>query len=493
MYIERIALTNFRCFGPTETKIALQSDLTAFIGANGAGKTAVLQALSRLFGVTDDMRRVRRQDFHIPAVEDQPPASRELVIEVILSFPELDKGGALEAVPEFFHQMAATEDGRLKCRLRLQATLSEDGTLEGAIEQKFWAVRAFGAFKEDQCSELKASDRARIQMIYVPANRDGRSQVAEFLKGRLWRAINWSKPVKDTLVATGKAMNEAFDGEVAIKHIPAAVTKRWQQMHAAGTYTKPLFRPVDVRWQEFVRHIEVMFHPDEDGRERGLDDLSDSQRSIFHLAMTAAVIDIERLAAEDAVKSGFLAGTVSQPALTLVAIEEPENTLAPFYLSRIVDQVLELTATGRAQALLSSHSASIMARVEPEAVRHFRLDRASRTAKVRAIELPSGVEEEAKFVREAVRRYPELYFAGFVVLGEGASSCRVWPRPWVSRSTARSSPSSRSAGGTSITCGAFSLRSKFLMQRCSTSTGGGVVAMVAPEKVLQIREKVRQR
>jgi hypothetical protein len=56
------------------------------------------------------------------------------------------------------------------------------------------------------------------------------------------------------------------------------------------------------------------FHPDEAGRERSLDDLSDGQRS------PAAV--------------GFHAGGVPLPALTLIAVEEPENNLAPFYLSR---------------------------------------------------------------------------------------------------------------------------------------------------------------
>ena len=67
MRIERVTLTSFRCFGPHPVSIRLSPDVTAFIGANGSGKTAVLQALSRLFGVTSDQRRVRRQDFHSPS------------------------------------------------------------------------------------------------------------------------------------------------------------------------------------------------------------------------------------------------------------------------------------------------------------------------------------------------------------------------------------------------------------------------------------------
>lgn len=39
----------------------------------------------------------------------------------------------------------------------------------------------FGAFTDADCTELKAADRARIQMIYVPATRPGASQVTAFL------------------------------------------------------------------------------------------------------------------------------------------------------------------------------------------------------------------------------------------------------------------------------------------------------------------------
>ncbi len=87
-----------------------------------------------------------------------------------------------------------------------------------------------------------------------------------------------------------------------------------------------------------------------------------------------------------------------------------------------------MTGGGRAQAIVSSHSASILARVPPDRVRHFRLDLADRTALVRRIRLPEGEEEAEKYVREAVRAYPELYFARLVVLGEGASEEIVLPR-----------------------------------------------------------------
>ena len=429
MHIERLIISNFRSFGPEPRVIDLAPGLTAFVGLNGAGKTVVMQSLQRLFGVTGEQRRVRRQDFHVPAMEVDPARQRSFVIEAIIAFPELDAPDAEDsAVAEFFHQMCADDAGRLKCRFRFQATWTDDGSLDGAIEQKFWAVRTFGDFVESECIELRAADRGRIQMIYVPATRDAASQVTAFLRGRLWRAVHWSETVRERFDEAGASLNTAFGEEVAVGLVAAAVQRRWEEVHSAGTDSTPVFRPIDLRFQEFIRKVEVVFRPDEVGRERGIDELSDGQRSLFHLAMTAATLDVEGRIADDPSTAGFQPDGVPLPALTLIAVEEPENNLAPFYLSRIIRQIEDLTGGMRCQAVVSSHSASILARVEPTAIRYFRLDGADRTTKVKPILLPHGEEAASKFVREAVRTYPELYFARSVVLGEGASEEVVLPR-----------------------------------------------------------------
>ncbi|MFI7492076.1 AAA family ATPase [Micromonospora echinaurantiaca] len=38
MFIETLALENFKCFGPGRTTIDLGPNLTTFIGTNGTGK-----------------------------------------------------------------------------------------------------------------------------------------------------------------------------------------------------------------------------------------------------------------------------------------------------------------------------------------------------------------------------------------------------------------------------------------------------------------------
>ena len=138
MKIEKIRLKNFRCFGNEVVELKFEEILTALVGGNGSGKTAVLQAVSRLFGTSSAQRTIQRRDFHIPVDKQGLQTGAQLFIEVVLGFPELaeQENSSHNAVPEFFNQMSASGEGEpLKARIRLQATWTDDGTPEGAIEQ----------------------------------------------------------------------------------------------------------------------------------------------------------------------------------------------------------------------------------------------------------------------------------------------------------------------------------------------------------------------
>ena len=180
---------------------------------------------------------------------------------------------------------------------------------------------------------------------------------------------------------------------------------------------------------ELVRKAEFFFLPNMAGQERFLTDLSDGQRSLFHIALTAATLEVERdVFAEPPDESSFDQEKLRRTSLTLLAIEEPENSLSPFFLSRIVAQAREIAALSSAQVALSSHSPAILSRIEPEEVRYFRLDRETRRAHVRRLSLPKDDAEASQYLRLAIRAYPELYFARFIILGEGDSEKFVIPR-----------------------------------------------------------------
>lgn len=87
MKLTWIEITNFQCFGSATVGIDFENDLTAFVGGNGSGKTAVMRALTRMFGVGSSQRTIRRTDFHIPPEAAGPINGTRLSIDGTFSFP----------------------------------------------------------------------------------------------------------------------------------------------------------------------------------------------------------------------------------------------------------------------------------------------------------------------------------------------------------------------------------------------------------------------
>src|SRR5690554_2081391 len=433
MKIEKIKLQNFRCFGHEVVELNFEEELTILVGGNGSGKTAVLQAVSRLFGTSSAQRSVQRRDFHIPIDRQELQSGDSLFVEAVLAFPELEEQDAspLDAVPEFFNQMAASGEGEpLKARIRLQATWTDDGTPEGAIEEDIRWIRTLDDnFEWDDCSRVQAVERSSIQFIYLPANRDATTQVTALLKGRLWQAAKWSLVFRDASSDNADQIQSRFEAEEPSKVLLKRLSKRWQQVHEADTDSQPRLRLIENRFEELVRKAEFTFTPDEEGQERRLSELSDGQRSLFHIALTAATLETEREAFSlPADESSFEQDKLRRVHLTILAIEEPENSLSPFFLSRIIRQAREIGALPSAQVLLSSHSPAILSRIEPNEVRYHRMDRGARCSSIRELTLPKDGTEASVYVRLAVKAYPELYFARFVILGEGDSERVVIPK-----------------------------------------------------------------
>lgn len=443
MYLEQVTLTNFQCFGPNPHTITFDEHLTALLGVNASGKTAALQALLRLFSVVADQREVRVEDFHVPHDETEPATARTLRVDAVFAFPELDaettvgagdgnavegQGDAAATVPEFFAQMAADSEGRLKLRIVLDATWTADGSASGQIEDQRWIVYTFDDDFEDQCVELRTSDRNRIQAVYVPATRDGGRQVNSFLRGRLWRASVWSQGFREHITDAADDLSVNFKTEAVVSTVTGAIASRWQELHHLSTEQNPTFEPITRDMTVLVSNAEMLFEPTAAGRTRSARELSDGQQSLLHIALTAATLDLESEIASGKHDDKFDMTATTLPTLTLLAIEEPENNLSPYFLSRVVEQLVAVTRSGRAQALISSHSASVMSRITPDRVRHFRIDETSRSTAVSRIVLPDDATDAGKYMREAVQAHPELYFARFVVLGEGASEELVIPK-----------------------------------------------------------------
>ena len=459
MRIESIVLRNFRCFGDEPTKIGLSNEVTALIGSNGTGKTALLIALSRLFGVTQDQRTICRSDFYLPpGTLPEDTNNRSLYIEAVFGFPELEEGAQDQsAIPPTFNQMVVSTPGASPfCRVRLESNWTDDGTADGSIEQTlYWITTSEDAPPDDKKLRMTPQDRVLIQVHYIPATRDPSSQLkyaSGAHAGRLLRAISWAQDTRDKVQEASLSILDIFDKEQAIRLINELIQTRWSQLNDDQIAANAKLRFLGAQFYQVIRSFAVNFQPADVEQQRELNDLSDGQQSLFYLSLVAAVFDVEHRITHSAGSSsvtgingsepnsdtpegeeelsvlGFERDRLRAPALTIFALEEPENHLAPHLLARVIDIIRSLASSGGAQALFSSHSPALLSRISPEEIRHFRLKAATRTTMVRKIILPDSPEDAAKYVREAVKAYPELYFAKFVILAEGPSEEVVIPK-----------------------------------------------------------------
>jgi putative ATP-dependent endonuclease of OLD family len=89
MYLSRVTIENFRCFGEGDKgfALALKPGLTALVGENDSGKTAVIDALRFALGTTDqEWYRLEDSDFHTAGTGPGQTASE---IRIVCKFENL--------------------------------------------------------------------------------------------------------------------------------------------------------------------------------------------------------------------------------------------------------------------------------------------------------------------------------------------------------------------------------------------------------------------
>ncbi|MDH5669643.1 MAG: AAA family ATPase [Nitrospira sp.] len=137
MYISKIIIENFRCFGqaPNHFELHLQPGLTALVGENDSGKTAVIDAIRFALGTKDqEWYRLDDSDFY------KEDTSRE--IKIICKFEDLTASekrafveylsyGLEEGKPTFYVHWRAKDTGKVvggrQCR-RVDVSSGVDGT-----------------------------------------------------------------------------------------------------------------------------------------------------------------------------------------------------------------------------------------------------------------------------------------------------------------------------------------------------------------------------
>ncbi|GKV86232.1 AAA family ATPase [Pectobacterium atrosepticum] len=431
MKITQMEIKGFKSFDNVGQTININS-FTSLIGGNGTGKTAVLLALTRMFGVKSSDRIVQVEDFFVPPgdeIEDQN--EREISIRVRFEFAEL-KDGEDDSVADFFKHLVSSEADEIPyCIAKLKAKWTKTNLAEGDIESDLvWEI---GEYEKN----ITAYERSKIHVHYVPAYRDPAQQLkqtAGTIMHRLINAVEWSEQMGTTVEEVALSIGKQFQEEVGIKTITSSLGKNWKTLFSGGYFEELKIQPVMNGIEDVLKHIDTVFMPTPVTQPLPTERLSDGMKSLFYLSLVKSAFDIEDEIINSKEKElSISVEALDPPNLTIILIEEPENHLSPQYLGRIVKLCEEISENDRAQVILTTHAPALLNRVEPEDIRYFRLQDNKNTI-VKEIILPKQVEDDVDkvdtftYVKEAVKAYPEIYFAKVVILGEGDSEQIVIPK-----------------------------------------------------------------
>lgn len=190
MFISQIRIENFRTFGSGDRAfvLALKPGLTALVGENDAGKTAVIDALRFVLGTRDqEMFRVEATDFHQPPGEER---SNQIII--CLTFRGLtaaDRG----AFAEFLTYEDV--DGQVSTSLILTwvAKRSSKENTSRRVAPPEWRTGANG-----DGPVLDFGARSLLTATYLRPLRDAERAMRAGRGSRLSQILQHTKEIKDT-------------------------------------------------------------------------------------------------------------------------------------------------------------------------------------------------------------------------------------------------------------------------------------------------------
>lgn len=426
MKLEKLRLSGFQSYGLKPTELVLD-ELDFLIGPNGSGKTAVLQALCRMFAFDPSLRRIKQSDFHIPYDETQQPEERTLWIESDFVFPELSNDEDNNTVPPHFgHMRLADGESIPRVRFRLEASIGIDGDVE---ESLVYVLELDEHLHPKSTVKVPRTDRNQIQIHYLPARRDPAEHItfgANALLGRMLRAVNWEAE-RELVKGYTDQISEGLAANLSVNALSTKIQDSWSGLHKGHFFTEPKITFVANEIESLLRHLSISFAPGHDEVNVDFSRLSDGQKSMLYLSLVISYQAIGRAVLNG--DNSFDPDRLRPSVFTIIAVEEPENSLSPHYLGRIVSSLKEVVGLGDAQAIIATHAPSMLRRIEPEQIRYLRLNEMRETT-VASIYLPneelSG--DAHKFVTQAVKAFPEIYFSRLVILGEGDSEEIVLPR-----------------------------------------------------------------
>ena len=424
MYIAEIRIENFRLFGSGEGAfvLSLKPGLTALVGENDAGKTAVIDALRYVLGTRDqEQLRVDETDFHRPAEGEQ--ADQITIRLVFRDLTKADRGAFAE-----FLTFEEIEECRQVCLVLTWSVKRATASTSRRVASPEWRTGANG-----DGPLLDFGARSLLTATYLRPLRDAERALSAGRSSRLSQILQHTSEIKITGVGFDRKSTPDPDPKtlsvLGLGDFANHLFRESQGIKKAGDklndeYLKPLSFAKDL----LRARIEVAGSQDDAVRLRqllekldltlsaGADGDSAHTRGLGSNNLLFMACELLLLAAES---DGF----------PLLLIEEPEAHLHPQRQLRLMAflqaQAAKMRADGQhIQIIVTTHSPSIAS--------DLRLDNLVLIEKGRAFPLRKGMTKLDNSDYSFLERFLDatksnLFFARGVMIVEGDAENILMP------------------------------------------------------------------
>lgn len=358
MYLAELRVENFRMFGEGDKGISvpLHPRITALVGENDAGKTALIDALRLLLGTRDqEFMRVEDSDFHDPA--DGAPRRTEIVIRG--RFVELSPGneGAFAEYLTYDDPAgAATPVLYVTWRARvMQATGSHRRVITVEVRSG----------RSGDGPQLDAGARQLLSAAYLRPLRDADRALSAGRTSRLAQILQHTKEVRELGSDFDPNSNVPLDptslSVLGIGDLANDLLVRHQGLQRARTrLNTDYLKKLSFVGDELQGNISVSTSKDPDTRRRQLLEKLDL---VLHDTGRAAPPPSRGLGSNNLL---FLACELlllgsEEDSLPILLVEEPEAHLHPQRQLRLMEFLKEKVDTPRddgqnIQIVMTSHS-----------------------------------------------------------------------------------------------------------------------------------------
>jgi len=185
MYLSKLSIDNFRCFGEGDNRfeMTLEPGLTALVGENDSGKTAVIDALRFALGTSDqEWNRLEDSDFNANAT------SRE--IRIVCKFKKLSARDQSAFVEYLTYDKVANNEPVLY----VNWTGKDTGEIRRGRSYKRTEVRSG---KEGDGPQFDTNARDLLRATYLRPLRDAEQAFSAGRGSRLAKVLQSSKTIKE--------------------------------------------------------------------------------------------------------------------------------------------------------------------------------------------------------------------------------------------------------------------------------------------------------